>query len=106
PPIPAPVRNLNKAKLSRLHEAAVAAVATRYTESVTKNSFLRPSRSVSQPKKSAPSTAPAREALLAIPISVLGKCRLVFKRPARLPASDTSGPSRVQGLPRPAPPSE
>jgi len=60
PPMPAPVRRRNSAKLARFHEKAVAAVAKRYTASVMKNSFLRPSRSVSQPKNSAPATAPAR----------------------------------------------
>jgi hypothetical protein len=50
PPMPAPVRNRNRQKLHRLHENAVAAVAVRYTPKVMKKSFLRPSRSVSQPK--------------------------------------------------------
>ena len=40
---------------------------------VVKNSFLRPSLSVSQPKKSAPTTAPDRYALPARPTSVSEK---------------------------------
>jgi hypothetical protein len=59
PPMPAPVKARNAMKLAKFHENAVAAVASRYTPSVTKNSLRRPSRSVSQPKPSAPQTAPA-----------------------------------------------
>jgi len=60
PPIPAPVKMRNSRKLQKFQEKAVAAVAERYRASVIKKSFLRPSRSVSHPKKSAPITAPAK----------------------------------------------
>ncbi|MNN41760.1 hypothetical protein D3C81_1558990 [compost metagenome] len=59
PPMPAPVRKRNNRKLHRFQENAVAAVAPMYRNRVMKNSFRRPRRSVSQPKNSAPSTAPA-----------------------------------------------
>src|SRR4051812_39576385 len=66
-----------------------------------KNSFLRPRRSVSQPKKMAPSTAPVRYALPARPTSALLKCSagLSFSAPATVPASVTSRPSRIQVMP-------
>src|ERR1041385_4434006 len=97
PPIPAPVRNRKNAKLAILQENAVAAVAVRYTASVRKKRFLRPNRSVNQPKKIAPNTAPARYALLASPISVFEKRSdgLSFSAPAMLPASVTSRPSKI-----------
>lgn len=95
PPIPAPVRKRNSMKLIRFHDSAVAAVAARYSVSVTKNSLRRPSRSVSQPKPSAPSTAPAMYALPARPTSAFEKrsAGLVFSALATAPASVTSRPS-------------
>jgi hypothetical protein len=45
PPIPAPVKNRQTKKYMGFIENAVATVATRYTASVIKNSFLRPIRS-------------------------------------------------------------
>ena len=59
PPMPAPVMNRKSMKLSTFHDNAVAQVAVMYTASVMKKSFLRPHRSVSQPKNKEPSTAPA-----------------------------------------------
>ena len=59
PPIPAPVKKRAARNQSADCENAVASVATRYTESVIRKSFLRPKRSVSWPKKSAPMQAPA-----------------------------------------------
>ena len=47
PPMAAPVRKRNRAKLAKSHENAVNPAATRYRPSVTVNSFLRPSRSES-----------------------------------------------------------
>ncbi len=69
-----------------------------------KNGFLRPRRSVSHPKKIAPSTAPARYTLLASPTSVLENCSigLCFRAPDIAPASVTSRPSRIQVIPRAA----
>src|SRR6266850_1203785 len=66
-----------------------------------KNNLLRPSRSVSQPKKIAPSTAPARYALPAKPTSALLKrsTGLALSAPATVPASVTSSPSRIQVMP-------
>ena len=46
PPIAAPVRKRNTAKLAKFHENAVRKADTRYKPSVTENSFLRPRRSV------------------------------------------------------------
>ena len=45
PPIPAPVKNRQTNKYIGFIENAVATVATRYTVSVVRNSFLRPIRS-------------------------------------------------------------
>jgi hypothetical protein len=59
PPIPAPVRKRHRKKNQAVHEAAVARVARMYTASVIRKSFFRPKRSVSWPKKSAPTHAPA-----------------------------------------------
>ena len=59
PPIPAPVKKRAARNHAGLVENAVATVASRYSESVIRNSFLRPKRSVSWPKKSAPRQAPA-----------------------------------------------
>src|SRR3954464_2879423 len=66
-----------------------------------KNNFLRRSRSVSQPKKTAPSTAPARYALPARPTSALENCRtgLCLRAPATVPARVTSRPSRIHVMP-------
>ena len=54
PPMPKPVRNRQNANDVMLHVNAVSTVATRYTSNVTRNMRLRPSRSASRPKKSAP----------------------------------------------------
>lgn len=59
PPMPNPVKKRQTKKNQALQEKAVRAVAARYTASVIMKSFLRPSRSVSQPKNSAPLQAPA-----------------------------------------------
>ena len=59
PPIPAPVKKRHAANHKNDSANAVAVVARRYTASVTMKSFLRPKRSVSCPKKSAPRQAPA-----------------------------------------------
>ena len=50
PPIPAPVMARNTAKLAKFHDNAVARLASMYVVKVMKNNFLRPRRSVSQPK--------------------------------------------------------
>jgi hypothetical protein len=60
PPMPEPARTRKAAKLAKFQENAVATVKMRYTPSVTMKSFLRPTRSVRYPKRSAPATAPAR----------------------------------------------
>src|SRR5438105_424576 len=72
-----------------------------YTPSVMKNSRLRPSRSVSQPKKKAPSTAPARYALADAPTcaSVTASAALALSAPDTAPASVTSRPSSTQVMP-------
>jgi hypothetical protein len=59
PPMPAPVKKRAMKKYVADPANAVATVATRYRISVARNSFLRPSRSVSWPKNSAPTQAPA-----------------------------------------------
>ncbi len=59
PPIPAPVKNRAMKKYHGAKANAVATVAAKYTTSVSMNSFLRPNRSVSWPKNSAPRQAPA-----------------------------------------------
>src|SRR5262249_12142011 len=102
PPIPAPAKNRNSAKLGKFQENAVAALAMKYTARVMKKSFLRPNRSVSHPNSNAPDTAPARYMLLTNPTSVLLKCRtgLCLSAPASDPASVTSSPSRIQVTPR------
>ena len=58
PPIPAPVTNLQRKNIHGSTENAVANVAMQYTTSVSMKSFLRPHRSVSRPKNSAPRQAP------------------------------------------------
>ena len=58
--MPAPVMKRNKKNDAPFHAAPVRAVAVRLTAMVVKNSFFRPSLSVSQPKKRAPRTAPER----------------------------------------------
>ena len=69
------------------------------------NSFLRPNRSVSCPKKSAPRQAPATYTAPASPMSELLSPRPV---PSGLRASDseptivTSMPSRIHTVPRPS----
>ena len=59
PPIPAPVKN--RAVRNQIGEVAkaVATVASRYSDRVIRNRRLRPNRSVSWPKNSAPMHAPA-----------------------------------------------
>ena len=59
PPMPKPVRKRNRKNHHGANENAVSAVAARYTPSVIMKSFLRPNRSVSQPKNRAPTQAPA-----------------------------------------------
>ena len=59
PPMPAPVKKRATKKYRAVIENAVATVATMYSASVIRNSFLRPKRSVSWPKNSAPMQAPA-----------------------------------------------
>jgi len=56
PPMPNPVRNRNR---KNHHGANESAVEARYTPRVIMKSFLRPNRSVSQPKNRAPMQAPA-----------------------------------------------
>lgn len=101
PPMPAPVSARNTTRLAKFHENAVASVAEMYTPSVMKNSLRRPSRSVSQPKSSAPSTAPARYALLAMPTCALvsRNAGLCLSAPATAPASVTSSPSSSHVMP-------
>ncbi len=57
--MPAPVRNRAAYRYQGANAKAVATVATMYTPSVRMKSRLRPKRSVSCPKKSAPMHAPA-----------------------------------------------
>src|SRR5689334_16570153 len=99
--MPAPVRKRNSAKAKKSWANAVAAVAAMYTPSVTKKRRFLPSRSVSQPKKKAPSTAPARYALADAPTSasVRWSAGLVFSAPETAPASVTSSPSSTQVMP-------
>ena len=59
PPMPMPVKNRQRKKYQALNANAVATVAMMYTTSVIIIRRLRPNRSVSWPKKSAPTQAPA-----------------------------------------------
>ena len=59
PPMPNPVKNRNRKNHQGANESAVSAVEARYTPRVIMKSFLRPNRSVSQPKNRAPIQAPA-----------------------------------------------
>lgn len=59
-PMPAPAITRVTAKNGKFIETAVSALPSRYTPRVSKNSFRRPSLSVSRPKRSAPSTSPNR----------------------------------------------
>ena len=68
------------------------------------NSFLRPSRSVSCPKNSAPRQAPATYAAAAMPICpVVIEMPLPFSvsRDATDPTMVTSRPSRIHTVPSP-----
>lgn len=58
PPMPMPVMKRKSRNDHRLKDREVAAAASRYTPREIMNSFLRPKRSVSQPKKIAPKHAP------------------------------------------------
>ena len=58
PPIPVPVRNRAAKKNHGENENAVSTVDTMYRLSVMMNSLLRPKRSHSWPKNSAPRHAP------------------------------------------------
>ncbi len=59
PPMPQPVRKRQAKYHSGVGENAVSTVAIEYRTNVRMNSFLRPNRSVSCPKTSAPRQAPA-----------------------------------------------
>src|SRR5579875_391466 len=105
PPIPKPVRARNKKNHHALNDRAVRAVEARYVPRVIMNSFLRPNRSVSQPKNSAPAHAPITDTaaprpetcdgLMGTPLPGLPIC------PDRFPTSVTSRPSRIHTVPSP-----
>src|SRR5215470_11288100 len=69
------------------------------------NSFLRPNRSVSQPKNSAPTQAPATYRAAPTPVTWLSEmCSPLPGSESRLamfPTTVTSRPSRIQTVPRP-----
>jgi hypothetical protein len=67
PPMPAPVMKRQIANAAKSLQSAVAPVPRTYTPSVTKKRRLRPNRSVSQPNRRAPATAPVRYALAESP---------------------------------------
>jgi hypothetical protein len=105
PPIPNPVRNRNRKNHHGAKDSAVSAVAARYVPRVIMKSFLRPYRSVSQPKNSAPTHAPAT--YMAAPNPVI--CPWVMSMPLpgllicpeMFPTMVTSRPSRIQTVPSP-----
>ena len=105
PPMPNPVRNRNRKNHHGAKDNAVSAVAARYVPRVIMNSFLRPNRSVSQPKNSAPRQAPST--YIAAPNPVIWAWVMSMPLPGLLicpemfPTMVTSRPSRIQTVPRP-----
>ena len=101
PPMPSPVTKRHTAKKAKFGEKAVAKVAAAYTASVTRNSFLRPSRSVMRPKTSAPMTAPATYTEPARPtcVAVSASVSPRSSTPPMEPTSVTSRPSSTQAMP-------
>ena len=104
PPIPAPVRKRAAKKYQGANANAVAVVATMYRPRVMRNSFLRPQRSVSWPKNSAPVQAPATYSAAVTPM--LEAVRWIplprsVSREAIEPTIVTSRPSRIQTVPSP-----
>ena len=105
PPMPNPVRNRNRKNHQGANDSAVSAVEARYTPRVIMKSFLRPKRSVSQPKNRAPMQAPAT--YVAAPNPVIWLWVMWMPLPGMLiwpeiwPTIVTSRPSRIQTVPSP-----
>ena len=103
PPIPVPAMNRKMTRNHRFGENPAIPLASRYVIRVTRNSRRRPSRSVSQPKNSAPTTSPSRYTEPSRPTSAAVRCSVLLSW-RTVPTVATiwiSRPSRIQAAPSP-----
>src|SRR3954471_18890063 len=103
PPIPRPATKRKRSRNHSENENAAMPLATRWSAGVRMKSRLRPSRSVSRPNTSAPTTSPKRYTDPSSPTWPLLRASVAFSCSV-LPIAETiwiSSPSRIQAVPRP-----